>query len=264
MRCAARRARTRSWLRTAWCLVATGSAAAACCSGCLVSRSAPPAGTPQAHLHWGIVAYCCHAKLTDGVQIQIRRYVHRHTALNPDQKAAVRGNCLNYAGHMVPDVRVHDNVSCAAQSCYTLLLMSRQAIEAPPVRSTGIDNILEKSERHMAADEVVQRAQRRLEWQDTAAEAAASWKAMFKRHKRRRRDREAHTDGLDMLAVSQSSPTCSHSFPSKFILQACSVFYCLLKGCPQMLCPLSSLNRCAAAHHVNSHLSEAAHAGTES
>ena len=86
--------------------------------------------------------------------------------------------------------------------------MSRQAIEAPPVRSTGIDNILEKSEKHMAADEVAQRAQRKLEWQDTAAEAAASWKAMFRKHKRHRSERGAPMHGLDMLTVSQANPQC--------------------------------------------------------
>ena len=81
-------------------------------------------------------------------------------------------------------------------------------MEAPPVRSTGIDNILEKSEKHMAADEVAQRAQRRTEWQDTSAEAAASWKAMFKKHKRLRSERDALTYGSDMLTVSQTKPQC--------------------------------------------------------
>ena len=79
-------------------------------------------------------------------------------------------------------------------------------MEAPPVRSTGIDNILEKSEKHMAADEVAQRAQRRLEWQDTSAEAAASWKAMFRKHKRHRSEREAPPYGLDTLTVSSTKP----------------------------------------------------------
>ena len=58
----------------------------------------------------------------------------------------------------------------------------------------------------MAADEVAQRAQRRLEWQDTAAEAAASWKAMFRKHKRHRNEREAPPYGLDTLTVSQTKP----------------------------------------------------------
>ena len=60
----------------------------------------------------------------------------------------------------------------------------------------------------MAADEVAQRAQRRVEWQDTAAEAAASWKAMFRTHKRHRSEREALTYGLDMLTVSQANLQC--------------------------------------------------------
>ena len=76
------------------------------------------------------------------------------------------------------------------------------------MRSTGIDNILEKSEKHMAADEVAQRVQRRLEWQDTSAEAAASWKAMFRRHKRHRSEREAPPYGLDTLTVSPAKLEC--------------------------------------------------------
>lgn len=69
-----------------------------------------------------------------------------------------------------------------------VVMACRQALDAAPVRIMGIDNLLERSERHMTATEVAERRERKQTWQAIAEEAARSWKAMFSRPKRQREE----------------------------------------------------------------------------
>jgi hypothetical protein len=65
-----------------------------------------------------------------------------------------------------------------------------------------MDNILEKTEKHMTPAEVEDRAQRKLNWQAFADEAATSWKAMFPQAKRQRgADRDQPRHPIDFYMV---------------------------------------------------------------
>lgn len=67
--------------------------------------------------------------------------------------------------------------------------LCRQRTEAPPVRSTVIDNIAAKSESRMKLGEVRDREQRKQTWQALSDTAVAAWRAMFSRPKRQRGER---------------------------------------------------------------------------
>ena len=69
-------------------------------------------------------------------------------------------------------------------------LFCRQPLEAPPVRSTVLDNIMDKSERSMSPDELEDRKQRKVNWQAFSDEAVTAWKAMFSRYKRQHTERD--------------------------------------------------------------------------
>ena len=78
-----------------------------------------------------------------------------------------------------------------------------------------MDNILEKTEKHMTPAEVEDRAQRKLNWQAFADEAATSWKAMFSQPKRQRgADRDPPRHPIDIYLVRCCRIMTTKSLPS--------------------------------------------------
>ena len=78
-----------------------------------------------------------------------------------------------------------------------------------------MDNILEKTEKHMTPAEVEDRAQRKLNWHAFADEAATSWKAMFSQRKRQRgADRDPRRHPIDIYLVRRSRIMTTKSLPS--------------------------------------------------
>ena len=123
------------------------------------------------------------------------------------------------------DACVHENLSAeydaGSESLSQILeslvcwCLSRQPLEAPPVKSTGMDNILEKTEKHMTPAEVEDRAQRKLNWQAFADEAATSWKAMFPQAKRQRgADRDPPRHPIDYYLVRCCRTLTAKRMPS--------------------------------------------------